>query len=173
MPFEVIERLCETYDKARTLLQKRMEDLETQVMQLKRARKTTLKDAADQLVKARAEVVAAIQAEPGLFGKPRTRIFAGTKVGLQKGKSTLSYDKKAVVELIEKKLPHLADTLIHTEKTPVHEAIKQLSSNDLKKIGASFVNGQDQVIVKAAASDIDKLIDAWIGDIESLDEEAA
>jgi hypothetical protein len=104
-----------------------------------------------------------IEANPGLFTKPKTLVLHGVKVGYAKGKGGISFDDPAqVVKLIKKHLPDQADVLIITKETPAKDALAQLSAAELKKIGCHVVNAGDQVVIKPADSEVDKLVDALV-----------
>ncbi|MGO1073196.1 host-nuclease inhibitor Gam family protein [Lysobacter sp. CA199] len=100
-----------------------------------------------------------------LFGKPRTRIFHGIKVGFQKGKGGLSIqDETRTVKLIRKHLTDQADALIRVTEKPVKDALQQLDATTLKKIGVEIVSAGDDVVIRATDTDLDKFIKALRGD---------
>lgn len=108
---------------------------------------------------------AMLSGAPSLFEKPRTRVFHGLKVGYQKGKGGLSIDDDLrCVALIKKHFPDQVDVLIRVTEKPVKDALEQLSASDLKKLGVHIVEADDQVVLRAIESDIDKLIKALTGD---------
>jgi hypothetical protein len=104
-----------------------------------------------------------IQLNPQLFVKPRTVAAHGIVFGIQKGKGSIEIaDPDATVRLIRKHLPELADTLIATKETPVKKAVERLPVADLKRIGATVVDAGDQVVIRPAPSDVDKLVKALV-----------
>jgi len=104
-----------------------------------------------------------IKLNPQLFVKPRTVAAHGITFGLQKGKGSIEFaDPDATCRLIRKHLPELADTLIITREMPVKKAVEQLSAADLKRIGATLQDAGDQVVIRPAPSDVDKLVKALV-----------
>ncbi|MBL3601594.1 MAG: hypothetical protein JMN25_17310 [gamma proteobacterium endosymbiont of Lamellibrachia anaximandri] len=165
----LIEQLTEAHAQARSSLEDKIQNLEDQRLALLRRYLRGLKSASAKVAETHANLKAAIEAEPAQFEKPRTRVFSGIKIGLQKTKGSLSFDKKAVIPAIKKKLPDQADILIQKEEKPVSKALNQLAAGDLKKIGVTVVPGVDQVVIKPVDSDIDKLISAWLSDLSELE----
>lgn len=106
---------------------------------------------------------ARIQANPQLFVRPRTVAAHGITFGLQKGKGAIQFDDPdATCRLIRKHLPDRAATLIVTREAPVAKAIANLSVSDLKRIGATVIDAGDQVVIRAAPSDVDRLVRALV-----------
>jgi phage host-nuclease inhibitor protein Gam len=117
---------------------------------------------------------ALIDANPQLFVKPKTVVFHGVKIGFAKGKGGIKFDDaEQVVKLIKKHLPEQADVLIITKETPAKDALAQLSAADLKKIGCTVVNTGEQVVIKPADSDVDKLVDTLIKGATETEAEAS
>jgi hypothetical protein len=107
----------------------------------------------------------AVQANPGLFEKPRTITAHGIKFGLAKGRGGLVIaDEARTLALIKKHLPEQAAVLIATKETPVKDALLQLSAVDLKRIGVEVKDTGDQVVIKPADSDLDKLVRALVAE---------
>ena len=112
-----------------------------------------------------------------LFEKPKTQVFHGIKVGLQKGKGKLVIDDDAkTVTLIQKLYDGAeADALLHTVIRPDKEAIAKLPGNELKRIGASIEGTEEAIIVKPVDTQVDRLaatllasaIDEAIGEREA------
>jgi len=106
---------------------------------------------------------ALIEANPNLFVKPRTVALHGIKVGYAKGKGGLEIeDPERTVKLIKKHMPDQADVLIATEETPVKDALAQLSAEQLKKLGVNVKGTADQVVIRPADGEVDKLVKALI-----------
>jgi hypothetical protein len=101
----------------------------------------------------------AIQKAPGEFEKPRSRVFHGIKVGINKlvGKLTFT-DEERTLKLIEKHMPDQFDILVATTYSLNKDAIGTLSADDLKKIGGTVSGANDQVVIKPVAGDIEKLV---------------
>jgi hypothetical protein len=105
----------------------------------------------------------AIEESPDLFIKPRTIIFHGIKIGLEKGKGKIEWsDDDQVVRLIEKNFPEQVDILIQTKKKPLKKALANLSVQDLKKLGITVEDIGDIVVIRPVDSDVDKLVEALL-----------
>jgi hypothetical protein len=97
-----------------------------------------------------------------LFVRPRTIIFHGIKVGLQKGSGKIEYDKSEIdriVRLIEKHFPEQTEVLIQTKKAPIKKALANLSGAELKKLGIEIDDSTDAVVIKPTDSEIEKVVD--------------
>ena len=112
-----------------------------------------------------------IQSNPALFEKPRTQTAHGIKFGLAKGKGTVEIaDPDKTVRLIKKHLPEKADLLIDTKETPSKDAIAGLPVEDLKRIGCAVKGTGDQVVIRPADGEVDKIVKALIR--SGVDEDA-
>lgn len=111
----------------------------------------------------RAALSDAISTIPDEFVKPRTRQLHGFKVGLRKleGKIVFADEAKAI-QLIEKHFPGQFDVLVATSQSVVKDAAAQLPAADLKRIGGEITDSVDEVVIKSATGDVEKLVDALI-----------
>jgi hypothetical protein len=124
-------------------------ELDNAIAILKKTEVPKLRKAVASAAEHEAELKAMIEAEPGLFVKPKTVTLHGIKCGFQKGKGRLEYnDGDKVVALIRKHFPDQAAVLIITDESPSKDAMASMTVADLKKIGVSVKGGNDQVIVK-------------------------
>lgn len=106
---------------------------------------------------------AGIVLNPQLFVRPRTVAAHGITFGIEKGKGSVEFaDPERTCALIRKHLPEQAGTLIVTREMPLKKAVAQLSVADLKRIGATVVDAGDQVVIRPAPSDVDKLVRALV-----------
>jgi hypothetical protein len=106
-----------------------------------------------------------VQDSRELFVKPRTVMLHGIKVGFQKAKGKIEWeDADQVVRLIKKHFPEQAEVLILTQEKPAKEALEQLSVADLKKLGVTVQESGDVVVIKDSASEVDKLVAAFLKD---------
>lgn len=162
-----IETLARAYADEYQQLAADVEALESAIRALKKKALPAIKRGAERAAVAKEKLKAAIEAAPQLFEKPRTRLFHGVKVGLQKGKGeTQIPDEEKTIALIRKHLEDQAEVLIKTEETLVKKALANLAAADLKRIGVNVIEAGDQVVVKVADSDIEKLVDALFKDEE-------
>lgn len=123
----------------------------------------TIRLAIEEAADAWSRLEAGIQANPGLFVKPRTVAAHGITFGIQKGKGAIVIpDPARTVVLIRKHLPEQAQVLIAQQEAPVKKAVEKLSAADLKKIGVHLADAGDQVVIRPAPSDVDKLVKALV-----------
>ena len=110
-----------------------------------------------------ANLVAAIEANPGLFDKPKTQTAHGVRFGLKKEKGKTSFaDPDQVIKRIKKHLPERADDLIKTTETPVKDALGKLPGEVLKKLGVTVDKDSDQPFIKHTDSEVEKLVAALL-----------
>lgn len=160
-----IETLAGEYSRARDVLQHLVQELEDTITSMKRAALPDIRAAAGIAAEHRGVLEAAIRARADLFEKPRTHVFHGVKLGILKGKGVIEWDDGArVCQLIHQKMPDLAEVLIDTKIAPSKKALGQLTVAQLKTIGVRVVESGDEVVIKDAASELDKLLDALTRD---------
>ena len=169
-----IEERAKEFAIARDTLAQRVDALQQEIEQAKRRKLKGIKNA---VVLARVAELAlrnSINDAPELFEKPRTMILHGIKVGYQKGKGGVEYsDDDQVIKLIRKYLPDQADILIATKENIVKKSLGQLSVAELKKIGVNVKKAGDQVLIKSTDSNVDKLVNALLAEVEQEDENEA
>lgn len=167
MTLTEIESLTKTYADAHQGLADVMRKLEDDVRRLKRERLPAIRRAVTRAAEAKTALKLGIETDTALFDKPRTRVFHGVKVGLQKGKGGLTWDDpQAVVERIERIYDDEIGTLVRTRKEPNKQALAELPAADLKKLGVTIVDAGDEVVIRPVDGDIDRLVDALMSDEE-------
>lgn len=158
-----IEQKTVAYARNFHMLDLKARLINKEIAEIKKKNLPMLKTIILKVQGALAELKEAIDASRGLFERPRTQIFDGIKIGLQKQKGKITWDDgDKVVALIKKHFPEKADLLIHTEERPSKEALQDLSAADLKKLGVSVTQDSDEVLVKSTETEIDKLIAALL-----------
>ncbi len=158
-----IEIHTKAYADAREALRELVAELEEARRQFVRQNLPKVRRRLERVAELEAALKNAIEAAPHLFIRPRSAVFHGIKVGMEKGAGKLVFqDAQRVVELIEKKLPDMADVLIITSKAPNRKAIAQLTIAQLKSLGASIEDTGDRVVIRAVAGDVDKLVTALL-----------
>lgn len=167
MTLDEIGKLCRAYADARDDLEQITEAVRGERRRAVREKMRALKGAVARVSAARDALKEAVEGAPALFEKPRTRAMEGIKVGYRKlpGKIEVA-DEAAAVERVKKKLPGKADVLIVTRETLNRNALKNLSVKELASIGAALGDDEDEVVIKAASTDLDKLVDALLADGE-------
>ena len=153
------ETLTREYSTARDNLAEKVNDLEAEVARLKRQRLPAIRRAADAAVEKEKALQEAIETNPFLFVKPRTRVLHGIKFGLQKEKGKLSWeDDDRVIALIKKHFPTEVEFLIKVEEKVLKKGLEKLSVADLKKLGVSVTDDQDVVVIRSMDSEIDRIV---------------
>lgn len=166
-----IERLTKDYSDARSVLVDRVNVVNDEVEKLKRRAIPGIKSAVATVKEMESVLKAAIEDGSSLFVKPRSVVFHGVKVGIEKSKGKLIFDNAdQVIKLIKKHYPEQADVLIKTTEKPSKKNILGLSVSDLKKIGCEIKDSGDVVIVKPVDSNVDKLVSALLGENVSVED---
>ncbi len=164
-----IEKRTQEYSAARRVLVDRMQTLEDEIAKIKRRLLPGIKAAAESAAQFKAVLIRAIEDSPELFDAPRTQVYSGIKVGLQKGKGKLDWESDdLVVRLIKKHFPEdMWDVLIKKTEKPRKDGLNGLPVADLKRIGVTAEETGDQIVVKPMDSEIDKLVDALLREDET------
>jgi len=164
-----IEQLAKRFAAAHADLSTTVTELNDAVEAVKRVRLTAIKRGVEKAKQHRADLEALVDSARHLFVKPRTVIFHGIKVGLQKGKGGIAFeDPERVLALIKKHFPDQAEILIRTKETPDKEALETLPVADLKRIGCEVTEAGDQIVVKPTNSDVDKIVTALLKEGETI-----
>lgn len=154
-----IDDLAKSYSKSRETLSRRIDELEAEVAASRRRHIGGIKVAAANAAGIGDELRAAIAAAPHLFDKPKTFTLHGITVGFRKGTGRIEWDDSdKVCALIRKHLPDQADVLIITTEAPSSDALKNLDTRDLARIGVRIEGTSDSVLVKSATDAVDKLV---------------
>lgn len=163
-----IEAASRKYSEAREQLSAIVSAMTDAIDAIKRNNIKRLKKAVESAAEYENRLRNLIEEAPDLFVKPRTVVFHGIKVGLQKGKGKIEWsDPEQVVRLIEKHFPEHADLLISTQKRPAKDALTQLSAAELKRLGVTIIEAGDQVFIKPTDSEVDKMVDVLLKDATS------
>lgn len=165
---EDIELKAKVFAGARTELAERLSALREEQETAKRRRLQGIKNALDRASTAHSDLHAAIEENPALFAKPKTRILHGIRVGWMKQRGKIGIADPATFIAALRKLLGIeeAKAYIKITETPIAAAIASLPAKDLLKCGATLSDDVDAVLIKAADSDLDKLIDALVSDPE-------
>ena len=162
-PFDDVAQRAAALASARGQLAELVQALEEGLNHLKADAMPMIRDSIDRAASAWSALEAEISAHPELFVKPRTVSMHGIKFGFGKGKGGLEIeDAERTCKLIRRHLPDQADVLIATREMPVKDAIAQLPAADLKRIGVNVKDTGDQVVIRPADGDIDKIVKALI-----------
>jgi hypothetical protein len=158
---QIITHQVHPLAQARCELGTLVQALQDGIEQLKADHMPGVRAAIDKAAAAWAALAAQIEEHPELFVRPRTVQAHGIKFGLAKGKGALQIlNPDRTVALIRKHLPDQAQVLIATKEMPAKDALAQLSVADLKRIAVDVVDSGDQVVIKPADGEIDRVVRA-------------
>jgi len=166
-PIEQIAAATQRYRRQYDVLADRVGSLEHDVEAIKRRRMPGIKSAVQAAAEARSELAALIEQHPDQFQKPRTLTIAGIRVGWMKGKGKIVWDNAiSVCRQIRKHFPDQAETLIKITEAPVRRALANLTTAEIKRIGATVEDTADEIIIKAVDGEVDKLVNALLAEAE-------
>jgi hypothetical protein len=165
-----VEALTATYADSYQALASDVETLEAAIRTLKKKMLPAIKRSAERAAEAKEKLKNTIEENRALFDRPRTRVFHGIKVGLQKGKGKIEIaNPDKTVELIRRHLKDQADLLIKTEEVPIKDALQNLAASDLKRIGVTVIDATDQTVIKSMDSDVEKIVDVLLKSDDEAD----
>jgi hypothetical protein len=170
-----IEARTKNYADARALLGTRLQQLQDRIEAMRREAMPLIRSALATAKAAEAELSAGISAGPGLFKRPRTYVFHGVRVGIEKGKGVVRIEDPArTVQLIRRHLgAEEAELLVKVSETPIKSALANLPASDLKRVGVEIVDSGDQVVIRPVDSELDKMLNALLEADEMQIEESA
>lgn len=116
---------------------------------------------------ARDELRAHVLANPEAWDKPRTRALHGVKVGLRQLPGRLEIDDETAIPLIRKHMPDRAKALIKVTEKLQAGPVKNLQPAMLARIGGQIVELGDETVIQIAKSDVDKLVEALLAELET------
>lgn len=164
---EGIEELCKFFARSRDVLAERLTAFRDEVETIKRRKLAGIRSALADMKAMHGDLVAAVEANPQLFTKPKSRVMHAVKVGFAKQRGKVSFeDADQVVKLIEKHLPDRAGALLNITKKPDKAALAELTGAELKRIGVTVDSDTDAAFAKPIDDDLQKLIKALLGDDE-------
>jgi NhaP-type Na+/H+ and K+/H+ antiporter len=171
---KLIEDTCKVAREARQRLEERALVLQDLIAEAQRSMLPGIRRAVAAVAEADAKVLAALQAAPGLFVRPKSVVFHGLQVGYKKGTGTIEIDDAGqVVKLIRKHLPDQFDVLVKVKETPIKAAIRNLTGAELQKIGVKVQSAGEVVFLTDATDSVDKLVKALLKGVESEQDEDA
>jgi hypothetical protein len=159
-----LQSLTKPYADARGALAHVVTELNDCIESLKRKKMPVIKDLVARAAEREANLRAGIAAAPELFTEPRTVIFHGIKIGLQKGKGGIEFDDAdKVVALIRKNFTEAeGEALIRITEEPDKKMLAELSVAELKKIGCTVGNTGDEVVIRPTDTGVDKIVNALL-----------
>lgn len=153
-----IEALTKKFSDAHGALSAAVRALREAQEHIARERMPAIKKLLATAAERKATLKAAVESAPALFDRPRTVVFHGVKVGMQKGKGGITWDDEAkVVERIKRIFLGEASALLRIEETPDKEAIAKLNAGDLRRIGCQIESAGDQVVIRPTDSEVEQI----------------
>ena len=160
-----IVRLCREYAEARDALEDAAEAIRDEQRAAVRRRLRGLKARIAEAAAARGALRQAVAAAPALFERPRSRAIEGIKVGYRKMPGRIECaDEAKVIARIRRHWPGRETELVRVKESLDRGALKRLDARDLAAIGVRVVEVDDEIVIAAAANDLDKLVDALLED---------
>ena len=164
---ETIESQAKAFANARNELAERVNALREEQEAAKRRRLQGIRNSLERVTATHAELKVSLEASPQLFEKPKTRVLHGIRVGWMKQKGKLEIaDAEVCIAALRRVLGEEAGAYIKVTEAPIRSALANLPAKDLKRCGVTLTDDVDAVVIKAADGDLDKLLDALIGDAE-------
>jgi hypothetical protein len=162
-----IESLTREYARHRQALVKRMEEMRAEITAAYKKHLSGVQDSTERVGEAYKALFEAIREAPELFQEPRTLYFSGVRVGFIKAKDRLEWaSDEQLARAIEELLPERYASLVKIKREPIEKAVALLGPETLEKLGVTLDVGKDQVLVKAREDDIDKLVSAFVRQVE-------
>jgi hypothetical protein len=165
---DTIETQAKAFASARAELADRLNALREEQEAAKRRRLQGITKSLDRVQTVHAVLRASLEASPKLFEQPKTRVLHGIRVGWMKQRGKLEIaDAQTCVSALRRVLGDTeAAAYIKVTEAPIRTALANLPAKDLKRVGVTVTDDVDAVVIKAADGDLDKLIDALVGDAE-------
>ncbi len=168
-----IDKLTRDYAETREDLAGRVAALEEELEAVRKKYMAGIKRCINTAAERGARIRSAVEESRELFGRPKTIVLHGIKVGFQKGKGKLEWeDDDLVVRLIERHFPDQAEVLIKTTKKPRKDGLNALTVAELKKIGVTAEETGEMIVVRPVDTDVDKIVKALLKDQEENQEAA-
>jgi hypothetical protein len=157
-----IDALAKRYAARRERVRRIVLFMEGRITAIHRRASKVLNRALAVAVGADAALRAEIEANRGLFVKPKTWVLHGIQVGLRKGTGRLNWECEddELVKRIEKRFKDdqsKLDACVKTTKKPIVAGLETLDAKDLAALGVTIESTGEIVFVKAVETDTEKL----------------
>ncbi len=171
-----VDKMTETYSRDRATLAAIVRDMEQEMEKLKRSVMPHIKKALSRTIESRKALHAALEENPELIAKPKTRVWHGVKVGFRKKKGEISMEnEERTIKLIEKYFPDDAreGLMLLREKVSVDKtAVQKLAAADIKRLGITIGEDTDEVVIAPVDSEVEKIVDALLKGADEKEEAA-
>lgn len=155
----IIEPLCQVYEREASALESLVADLESDLEAIRAKHLRPLKRQVAAVAGREAALIAAVEANPDLFVKPRTMVLHGVKVGYSVSPGRVEFDDaESVMKAIRRLRAEDEDVLIRTKEEPNKDALRSLAAPDLAKLGCRIDGAGNVVVVKRVAGDVEKMV---------------
>ncbi len=163
-----IEILTADYAKHHRAIYRALEKLQRDVEAIQEKANPSLRRHVEKAITAKAALTDAINSAPELFNAPRTRIFHGVKIGLNKGKDTTSIsDEAETIRRIRNQLPKdQAEQLISVKESVFKPGLASYQLSDLRRLGITYHKGNDAVVIKVMDDAIEKAVASLLNQVK-------
>ena len=175
MSIEKIEELTKAFAKQRTAVISDAASMQIELEAVHKRYAAPLRQQVELLLKAQADLTAAIEASPDLFPDgSKTRVYDGIKVGFNAGKPYLSgVDPTVTVVKLEllrdqarqrgdrELMERIAGALIYSPKLS-DAGLRKLQPAEMHEVGITLMPGEQSVLIKPADNDSYKAVEATI-----------
>jgi hypothetical protein len=161
--YKRFEGLANAYSKARERVATLLNEIEDASRTIHRKYRRSLNEAIANAETHHEALFQEVDANRGLFEKPRTWSFFGIKFGLGAARGSTTWendDDEKLIARIRKLLPtEQADKLIRVKEEPIVDALRELDAKTLAKLGVQVSVGTGLVVVvKPVESATEKLL---------------
>jgi hypothetical protein len=100
-----------------------------------------------------------VEESPIHFQNPKTRTFGNVKVGFVKQKDSIdSKEPELIIQRIRQLLPDKFNELVRAEFSLIKDALRNLTSEQMKLIGLYIVPGTDTATVSLMDKEVEKVL---------------
>jgi hypothetical protein len=165
MQLTELQRLTKPYADVRGQLAEVVTEVKREQDSILRKKLPVIRELVARANERESNLRAAIEGNPDLFIQPRTVVFYGIRIGLQKGKGGIEFDDAdKVLKRIRDHYGADALGLIHVTEKPDKRMLADLPVEDLKKLGCTVVNTADEVVIRPTDTNVDKIVTALLQD---------
>lgn len=160
-----IEELTKEFAGTRNMLAMGVKLLNDELEAVKKKHLNRIKLLVNRAAERKHALCQAVEMSPDLFKRPRTQLFHGIKVGMQKGKGKLEYaDEEKVIARLKKYYGAEVEDghFIKVAQSIIKKDLEKLPADELKKLGVSIKDAEDEVVIKPMDSDVEKMVDALL-----------
>lgn len=157
--FKKIETHAKRYQALLAKLNNTSATIRRKISEATAAHLADLKSTMDEMTGLEKQIKEHLIRNKDLFEKPRTRVIHGLKLGFRKGKGKLIVnDEQKLIERLEKEYDDNVGVLVRTSKKIVKAGIEKLDAKELKRLGVTMQDADDQVVFDVVEDSMDDLI---------------